>query len=77
MSIPHDQRAIDRGMPNRQIAIGIASPVGGMSMVINGSRHKIGAAMNTTTAFAQTQEELKCPISTLLKSSNDLEGDGK
>jgi AraC family transcriptional regulator len=44
-----------------------------MSMVINGSRHKIGAAMNTTTAFAQGQEELKYPQSTqLLKSSKDL-----
>jgi hypothetical protein len=48
-----------------------------MSMVINGSRHKSGAAMNTTTAFAQRQEELKYPTSTLLKSSNDSEGDSK
>jgi len=46
-----------------------------MSMVINGSRHKIGAAMNTTTAFAQRQEELKYAKShavELLKSSIDL-----
>jgi len=46
-----------------------------MSMVINGSRHKIGAAMNTTTAFSQRQEELKYSKShamELLKSSIDL-----
>jgi hypothetical protein len=63
-AISHDQRPIDRGIPNRQIAIGIAPPIGGMSMVINGSGHKIGAAMDTATAFAQRQEELKYPAST-------------
>jgi DNA-binding NarL/FixJ family response regulator len=58
MDIPHDQRAIDRGIPNRQIAIGIAPPIGGMSMVINGSRHKMGAVMNTTTAFARCLDDV-------------------